>query len=132
MILLVFITLFTSSTQAQVEVTFDSISCERQSLMDITCKERNGWRTLLQASSLTFATVSYICGVTPEPAATKAVAAISKGASLFLGYVSLMVTNLPCTQSQKYELEGEDKEQFIQAVCDATNKVYDPITNSCI
>ena len=127
---------FHNASAGEIYVEMDSFQCKESSISDfssgdISCDTRDGIGIVLDMSTLVFQSVAVICGVAPEPLLTKGTAAVSGMLGVFTGVISLTVKNMPCHQSGKTELQGQQKEDFIRAVCEATGKQFNPLSNTC-
>ncbi|GAB4022362.1 MAG: hypothetical protein Fur0010_25570 [Bdellovibrio sp.] len=126
------LSLITVSSGFSMEVEFDSLQCNKSMEKDLSCNDRDGIGVLLDMSTIVFRSVSFICGLAPEPAVTKATALVSNGLSIMTAFTSFMVKNMPCRQSGTYKPVGNEETDFIKAVCRSLQKDYDPVTKACI
>jgi hypothetical protein len=98
---------------------------------NMRCETRDSLVVALQAGTLTLGTITALCTWAPEPALTKVSAAVIATTGLIVNYATFMVRNMPCNSSGKRELNDYEKTEFLEKMCRAMDKIYNPYTEKC-
>lgn len=134
--LLIFIITTIVTTHASDEFCFTGLSSHEGLRVNkinkaMSCEKRDSLVTALQAGTLSIGTITAICTWAPDPGLTKVSAALLATGGLVLNYATFLVRRLPCNSSAKRELNDYERTEFLEKMCQAIDKRYNPYTEKC-
>ncbi|WP_417335388.1 hypothetical protein [Halobacteriovorax marinus] len=97
----------------------------------MSCQTRDSLVVALQAGTLTIGTVTALCTWAPEPGLTKVSAAVLATTGLIVNYATFIMRNIPCNSTSERELNDYEKREFMEKMCRAIDKTFNPYSEKC-